>query len=415
MASTVSGRSPLRRSAVARSSSSRKNALPADRSQSRATFSGARCSPSTSRVSRSQARCESSWSRISSTPRSCQSFGSRSCTSARANPRTRSGLWRTSRSAASRYSALGASPQCRSSSTSTSGREAASAPTKSTHARRIWSPRSRGSCRAARSSTRPSSGNWVPTSSPRNSATRCRSDEPTCRCTRARSFCRCASRGSPSKTRAARRIRGASRPKGAPARSGSPRAIQTLRRGRGAARRARGGGATCRRRGRAHQRRARHAILDALAVERHGDRASISRSRPTNAVGRPSSARAAPRGEIALPRELEAQRAGRHLEARVEHAGRGVVEVDGRRLAALPARAEPVDRALDRLAEGAILHHVAAAGGHEGDRPAREALRAAPRADARPRAARRGRWRGPASSAIEAIVPSRSTAGRAPW
>ncbi len=103
---------------------------------------------------------------------------------------TSSGASTSAPRTASRQRTLGASPQCRSSRTSSTGPRAASAAIQVSTARRICSPITSLSCRAARSCTLASSSSeGRPTSSPRNSATRAESPPATCSATRARSFC----------------------------------------------------------------------------------------------------------------------------------------------------------------------------------------------------------------------------------
>jgi len=94
----------------------------------------------------------------SSTPRCCQRSGKSACTWGCAKASTVSGRAESDRSAASMARALGRSPQCRSSSTRTTGRAMVSASSQSSQHETTRSAIVPGSRRAARTSG-PASGN----------------------------------------------------------------------------------------------------------------------------------------------------------------------------------------------------------------------------------------------------------------
>ncbi|HEY4120931.1 MAG TPA: hypothetical protein VGM56_23870 [Byssovorax sp.] len=227
IASTVSGSGEPSRSTAARTSSSRKNALPAPCATMRATVSSSARAPSAASTSPVLARFDSSRSSTCTRPRPLQSFGKRSRTFGRANASTIHGRSFTTRSAESRYATLSASPQCRSSSTTSSGRAPVSAVKKSSHAARSRSPIVTGSCKAASRSRRASSADGPTTSRVSMLATRRWSGGGTRRPTRAAIFARLTARGSPGATPVARRSSGAIMTKGAPAVIASPRPNHT--------------------------------------------------------------------------------------------------------------------------------------------------------------------------------------------
>ena len=106
--------------------------------------------------------CVSGPSRITCGARARHSAGNCSSTSGRASASTMSGRSRRLRSAASTKLTVGRSPQCRSSSTSSTGAAAHSAASQSSHARRIGSPISCGFGARGAERTLSSSGNGTP-------------------------------------------------------------------------------------------------------------------------------------------------------------------------------------------------------------------------------------------------------------
>ena len=195
--------------------------MPSARSTMRATTSSA--TPlSACLTSCSAARRDSGASWIVCRWRAIHRSGKRSSTSGRASASTMNGWSCRLRSALSRKLTVPRSPQCRSSSTSSTGCAAHSAISQSSNARRMPSPISCGLARAARSASRCVSSKRTSAISPRNSVTRSRISRGTCRPIRAASFSRRASSGSPSRTPAARRIMRASIANGDPAPTESP-------------------------------------------------------------------------------------------------------------------------------------------------------------------------------------------------
>ena len=306
----------------------------------------------------------------------------------------------------------GRSPQCRSSSTSRTGCAAASAATKSSQARRIWSPMSmRVSARGAEL-TLSSSGNGAPMSSPRNSATRAPSS-PSRRGapTRARSLRWRTSIGSPSRMpdgAAERRRDHAERRAGAHGIAAADPDLDPL-----AARREPREELVAEPRlpkpGRAGDHGHRAPPGSATHSSKSADSAPSSRSRPTHGVGWPSSVRAAS-PTLALAEEAKAVGVARDLEARVEEAGRELVEPD---LPHGPPRAAAsATRAIDDIAHG----HAA------GRRPRARRPAPGPRPEVGPhreRAPRRaGRLIGGGTAGVDRDTsrePFASTSSRPPW